>query len=48
MRADRVEQRFVAERGIAQAEFGEGRSLFPQCLAQRQAGALDKLADHAA
>ena len=43
MRADRLEQRIVRERRIAEAEFVIGRALFAQDLAHSQAGAIQQL-----
>jgi hypothetical protein len=43
MRLDRIEQRFVRERGIAEAEIVIGRSLLAQSLANREARARQKL-----
>ena len=43
MRADRVEQRIVGERRIAEAEFAIGRAFLAQNLAHGQPGASDQL-----
>ena len=48
MGLDRIEQLVIRQGGILETQFGEGRALLPQQVAQRGAGLLRQPGDHGA